>query len=142
MNVDFESEHLKQIDTLLNKKTLELNLKREAESENLNKLKARATQREEEVRSQMQKYRSYFSDQVKITRKCPYCGKHLTKSGSHMDHIHPVAKGGQSVLENLVFVCSRCNQMKGKLTLNKFISKHRLDQQLIFRRLEKLKKDY
>tara|TARA_B100000963_G_C22607579_1_gene663342 strand:+ start:150 stop:1121 length:972 start_codon:yes stop_codon:yes gene_type:complete len=142
MKVDFEREDLKHIDTLLSKKTSELNSKKEAASENLNRLKARATEREEEVRSQMQKYRSYFSDQFKITRKCPYCGKHLTRSDSHMDHIYPVAKGGQSVLENLVFVCSRCNQKKGKLTLNRFISKHRLDQQLIYKRLEKLKKDF
>jgi len=42
----------------------------------------------------------------------------------------------------LVFVCSRCNQKKGKLTLNNFISKNKYDVALVEKRLKKLDKDF
>lgn len=142
MRVNFNDKIFDNLDQLLVQKISSLNQSKEAEQERLNHLKARASEKEEEVRSQMQKYRGDFSKQIKLVRECPYCGKILSKSNAHMDHIYPVAKGGQSVRSNLVFVCSRCNQKKGKLTLNNFISKNKYDVALVQKRLKKLDKDF
>jgi 5-methylcytosine-specific restriction endonuclease McrA len=35
-----------------------------------------------------------------------------------LDHVIPVAKGGQSVLENLQLLCAECNRLKGKLVID------------------------
>jgi len=142
MRINFNEKIFDGLDQLLIEKISSRNQSKEAEQERLNQLKARATEKEEEVRSQMQKYRGDYSKQIKLVRECPYCGKILSKSDAHMDHIYPVAKGGQSVRSNLVFVCSRCNQKKGKLTLNNFIRKNEYDQSLVEKRLKKLNKDF
>jgi 5-methylcytosine-specific restriction endonuclease McrA len=34
----------------------------------------------------------------------------------HVDHIHPLARGGAMALYNLCISCSRCNRLRGKLT--------------------------
>ena len=54
----------------------------------------------------------------------------------------PVAKGGRSVLANMVYACSLCNNKKGKLTLAQFIRKHNLDRTEVEGRLALLGKDY
>ena len=142
MRINFKDEIFNDLDIILNQKISQFDQLKETEIERLNQLKARASKREEEVRSQMQKYRGDFSKQIKLLKECPYCGKPLSKSTAHMDHIYPVAKGGQSVRSNLVFVCSNCNQKKGMMTLNNFISRHRYDQGLVYSRLKKLDKDF
>ena len=49
---------------------------------------------------------------------CPVCGVDLTKLGPyqvHIDHIKPVAKGGEEEdPENLQLLCKRCNERKGE----------------------------
>lgn len=48
--------------------------------------------------------------------RCVFCGRSpATEEGVvlHVDHIHPFAKGGQTILENLQCLCSDCNQGKG-----------------------------
>lgn len=74
-------------------------------------------------------------------KNCPYCGTYIT-STAHADHIYPLSKGGESVVKNMVYVCSSCNLKKKDLTLNKFIDKFDLDRDEIFDRLKLLKKDY
>ncbi len=43
--------------------------------------------------------------------KCAYC-KTSIKSGYHIDHIHPIAKGGTNWPKNLQLTCQRCNHVK------------------------------
>lgn len=40
--------------------------------------------------------------------KCVYCFEKY----SHLDHVHPVSKGGDTSVENIVPACSRCNISK------------------------------
>ena len=41
---------------------------------------------------------------------CAYCG---CTSGPHqIDHVHPVSRGGLSVMDNLAVACSPCNASK------------------------------
>jgi 5-methylcytosine-specific restriction endonuclease McrA len=46
--------------------------------------------------------------------RCRACGFSVA-SGAHLhiDHIHPISKGGLTVFENLQALCSVCNQGKG-----------------------------
>jgi hypothetical protein len=47
--------------------------------------------------------------------RCEYCG--LSQSGQearfHVDHIHPLADGGATTLENLALACVSCSLRKG-----------------------------
>jgi 5-methylcytosine-specific restriction endonuclease McrA len=72
---------------------------------------------------------------------CPYCGGQLGLA-PHADHIYPISKGGKSVIENLVFVCSDCNNRKRDLTIAMFIRKYALDRGVIEGRLEQLGKEF
>lgn len=44
---------------------------------------------------------------------CQYCGAHPPGVLLHIDHIHPVAKGGTNEDENLITSCEPCNLGKG-----------------------------
>ena len=57
---------------------------------------------------------------VKKTNDCPYCGGDLGVD-PHLDHIYPVAKGGLSIVENLVWCCSTCNILKSDKGLMQFL---------------------
>jgi len=72
---------------------------------------------------------------------CPYCGGSLGVD-PHADHIYPVAKGGRSVLANMVYACAGCNSKKTNLTLTTFIRKFTLDRAAIESRLQLLGKDF
>ncbi len=52
--------------------------------------------------------RKLILDQVHILPICPYCGEALGDE-PHADHIYPVSHGGLSTTENMVFICSTCN---------------------------------
>ncbi len=47
--------------------------------------------------------------------RCEYCG--LAQTGQeaefHVDHIHPVSAGGETVVENLALACVSCSLRKG-----------------------------
>lgn len=44
---------------------------------------------------------------------CQSCGKTMyDEVGLHIDHIHPVSKGGKTVISNLQVLCSKCNGRK------------------------------
>ena len=72
---------------------------------------------------------------------CPYCEGPLGDV-PHADHIYPVSKGGQSRLENMVYVCTTCNERKRDFTLAVFAEKHRLDRAAIEGRLRRLRKEF
>ena len=44
---------------------------------------------------------------------CRYCGARAPGVVLHVDHVHPVARGGKNELENLVTSCRDCNAGKG-----------------------------
>lgn len=60
---------------------------------------------------------------------CAYCGKvlHVTSGypdkEAHLDHIVPTCIGGTTEVENLQWICSECNMLKGALANDFF--KHR-----------------
>ena len=72
---------------------------------------------------------------------CPYCFGDLGKN-PHADHIHPVSKGGQAKVANMVYVCACCNAKKRDMTLNQFIENFQLDRSRVFAALRALGKDY
>jgi 5-methylcytosine-specific restriction endonuclease McrA len=138
VRIDLENLKVSIISNLIEAKIRdEINSK-----EKVNQLKARAATVEKDTRQQAKKYRSDFEIQKKVIPVCPYCGGALNESDSHLDHIYPVSKGGQSVLRNLVFVCSKCNLKKKTQTLRFFIASLGLEESLIYQRLDKLKKDF
>lgn len=47
---------------------------------------------------------------------CAYCGA----PGTHVDHIHPLARGGWHDAFNLVSACGRCNLSKGSKLLTEW----------------------
>lgn len=52
--------------------------------------------------------------------KCCFCGASPAKDPSvelHVDHIKPWAKGGETEIDNLQTLCSRCNQGKSDLEI-------------------------
>lgn len=49
---------------------------------------------------------------------CSYCGAHPPAVILHVDHIHPVAKGGTNDPDNLVTACEDCNQGKAARLLS------------------------
>lgn len=50
---------------------------------------------------------------------CAYCGD---KEGPfHLDHIHPISRGGENTAENLCVACQACNCSKGALTADEFM---------------------
>ncbi|MFI8830567.1 HNH endonuclease [Streptomyces afghaniensis] len=44
---------------------------------------------------------------------CAYCGEYAT----HLDHVHPLSKGGADAEHNIVPACQHCNLSKGAKTL-------------------------
>lgn len=46
-------------------------------------------------------------------RACAYCNGVAT----HLDHVHPLSKGGEDVESNIVPACAPCNLSKGAKTL-------------------------
>jgi 5-methylcytosine-specific restriction endonuclease McrA len=72
---------------------------------------------------------------------CPYCGGPLGNS-PHADHIHPVAKGGLSTRQNMVYICTECNTKKSHTTLTAFAAKEGRDLTEILARLRALGKEF
>src|SRR5258708_8362469 len=72
---------------------------------------------------------------------CPYCGGPLGHS-PHADHIHPVAKGGLSTMQNMVYICAQCNSRKSHMTLTAFAAKEGRDLTEILARLRALGKEF
>ena len=79
--------------------------------------------------------------QLSVPDMCPYCQQPI-KDNRHADHIYPVSRGGLSVPENMVNICSACNSKKGDMTLRAFIKKYKLDSKRIEQVLESLGKSF
>jgi 5-methylcytosine-specific restriction endonuclease McrA len=51
---------------------------------------------------------------------CVYCGRPLTDSTRHVDHVIPLARGGTDHWWNLQSTCATCNTRKGTKTHEEF----------------------
>lgn len=49
--------------------------------------------------------------------RCQYCGAHPPKAVLEVDHIVPVAKGGENDADNLITACFNCNRGKADIGL-------------------------
>lgn len=50
---------------------------------------------------------------------CRYCGRSAPDVALHVDHVHPLSKGGKATLDNLVTACRECNLGKGSRLLSR-----------------------
>jgi 5-methylcytosine-specific restriction endonuclease McrA len=48
--------------------------------------------------------------------QCQYCGKRFPTTELSLDHVVPRSQGGQSIWDNIVCACIRCNVRKGGRT--------------------------
>lgn len=55
--------------------------------------------------------------------RCSYCSKQLTRFTATLDHIRPVAEGGDNSRENLTTACLQCNSRKTRTLLSDFLAK-------------------
>lgn len=116
--------------------------KKEQERAKIDLVKALASKRTDKTRSLGEKIKKDLQKQMRIINCCPYCEKSFDGDVPHADHIHPVSKGGLSISENMIYICSTCNTKKTNKTLTKFIKDNNLDRDKIDRNLELLKKTF
>ena len=72
---------------------------------------------------------------------CQYCGRKAPEVVLEVDHLIPVAEGGENELLNLVTSCFDCNRGKGKKKLNDTtaVTKQRAELERIAERQEQAK---
>lgn len=68
--------------------------------------------RQKQARSTVRRAQIYIRDGY----RCQYCGEQKAASALTLDHILPRAQGGNSLPENLVTACEKCNGRKGNRT--------------------------
>jgi len=121
--IDSRVKHLKKEITEINKQ----------EKYDLKMAKAAAF--DNETRKQVKTIKPKIKKQL----NCPYCGV-LIKGSSHLDHIHPVSKGGLNIAENLVDCCATCNLKKADKGVFQFCKEQGFDYQKVCERLLNLGK--
>lgn len=47
---------------------------------------------------------------------CAYCGEKIDYDASTIDHVNPKSQGGETIWENTVLACKRCNTQKDNRT--------------------------
>ena len=50
--------------------------------------------------------------------QCAYCGS--VDGPFHIDHVHPICRGGSNAIDNLTVACVACNLSKGGKTLSEW----------------------
>jgi 5-methylcytosine-specific restriction endonuclease McrA len=93
------------------------------------------------TRQLAQTVRRNIDHQKAVLPVCPYCESALG-ANPEADHIYPVARGGLSTEENMVYVCAPCNGRKRDKTLREFVKVMQFDQLAVERRLELLGKRF
>lgn len=53
-------------------------------------------------------------------KTCKYCKTKILHKNMACDHISPLSSGGESTVDNLQFICNRCNTRKGPLTNDEY----------------------
>ena len=65
---------------------------------------------------------------VKSRLTCPYCSIVLNYTNISIDHTLAKSRGGSDSVENIHFICLKCNFLKGSLTEKEFlILRHKMD---------------
>jgi hypothetical protein len=68
---------------------------------------------------------SLREDRIKVFERdgyiCRYCQKQLTRLTATVDHVRPVAEGGDNSVENLVTACLDCNAKRNKRATGDFL---------------------
>jgi 5-methylcytosine-specific restriction endonuclease McrA len=57
-------------------------------------------------------------------QRCVYCAVPLDQSTATLDHVVPLARGGEHNPGNLVVACAPCNRLKGDLLPYEFFARH------------------
>lgn len=99
-------------------------------------LKARVAAADRKARDAISAIRA----KIPKTERCPYCDKVVGNKGYHLDHIVPVARGGISSEDNLVYVCLPCNQKKHNLGLTAFAKQQGIAVEPLIERLHRMGK--
>lgn len=69
--------------------------------------------REKKRKRRASKRKSIVDGLMKLQRgRCAYCRAKLAPGTTHVDHIHPLARGGADHRSNLQLACSTCNIIK------------------------------
>ncbi|MDA9289152.1 HNH endonuclease [Alphaproteobacteria bacterium] len=68
--------------------------------------------------------------------RCPYCESELIYENCHVDHIYPANRGGLTISDNMVLICSPCNLSKSADSLRSFAKRNHLNYDKIITRLE------
>ena len=102
-------------------KNAELKIEKEKQKEAENKrIKALAAAHTGKTRQLATNVKNQLKQQTSLISGCPYCGGSLGET-PHADHIYPVARGGLSTADNMIYVCQRCNIKKSDKTVYEFV---------------------
>lgn len=71
-------------------------------------------------------YYNVRQNRVKVYERdgyvCRYCQKQLTRFTATLDHLKPVAEGGENSFENLITACLDCNSRKNRRPVGDFLA--------------------
>ena len=98
--------------------------------------KAKAAAFDGEKRRGQAEIKSSLKSQLINYPKCPYCETDLVFENCHVDHIYPANRGGLTISDNMVLICSPCNLSKSADSLRSFAKRNHLDYDKIATRLE------
>lgn len=57
----------------------------------------------------------------KLSAKCEYCRKRITRETATFDHVTPQSAGGYHKQKNGALACRRCNSLKGSMAKGTFL---------------------
>jgi 5-methylcytosine-specific restriction endonuclease McrA len=121
-------------------KNAELKIEKEKQKEAENKrIKALAAAHTGKTRQLATTIKSQLKQQTSLVSGCPYCGGSLGET-PHADHIYPVARGGLSTADNMIYVCQRCNIKKSDKTVYEFVREAKLNLNQVLTNIEILGK--
>lgn len=98
--------------------------------------RARLNAYENRSRLGSQQLREQELNDLEIPYQCPYCENFSERNNLQLDHIFPISLGGLSMRQNVILVCSECNQRKSDKTLQRFARENYLNFEEICSRLE------
>jgi|LauGreDrversion4_1035100.scaffolds.fasta_scaffold92833_1 5-methylcytosine-specific restriction endonuclease McrA len=121
-------------------KNAELKIEKEKQKEAENKrIKALAAAHTGKTRQLATNVKNQLKQQTSLISGCPYCGGSLGET-PHADHIYPVARGGLSTADNMIYVCQRCNIKKSDKTVYEFVREAKLNLNQVLTNIEILGK--
>jgi hypothetical protein len=115
---------------------IEKQQQKEAEQKRIKALAAAHTGKTRQLASTI---KNQLRQQAALISGCPYCGASLGEA-PHADHIYPVARGGLSTADNMIYVCQRCNIKKSDKTVYEFVREAKLNLNQVLSNIEILGK--